>query len=122
MCTDMKITNQLSKDKRKTKYELGNFCQQYGLSSIGPSKRYKIKEKIRNKNFGDHKYYKNKPYTYRNNKFNKSSPEKFYKSNKHRSRKDSKDKTKVKCFKCNKFGHFANECKVKQTIKQLNIP
>jgi hypothetical protein len=31
------------------------------------------------------------------------------------------DKKKTKCFKCGKYGHFANNCKVKQKINQLQI-
>ena len=31
------------------------------------------------------------------------------------------DKKKIKCFKCGKYDHFANECKVKQKINQLQI-
>ena len=27
----------------------------------------------------------------------------------------------MKCFKCDKYGHFANDCKVKQKINQLQI-
>ena len=37
MCTDMKIQSQVSKSKAK--YEVGNFCTQYGLPPITPSKR-----------------------------------------------------------------------------------
>ncbi|CAL9000081.1 unnamed protein product, partial [Prunus brigantina] len=29
--------------------------------------------------------------------------------------------SKVKCFKCQKFGHYANKCKVKDAIRQLQI-
>ena len=53
MCTDMKIVNQLIKDKKKTKYELGNFCKQYGINTLALSKRNKIKEKST-----PNKYYK----------------------------------------------------------------
>jgi hypothetical protein len=41
MCIDMKISNTANKDKRKAKYEMGNFCEQYGLPSVAPSRRHK---------------------------------------------------------------------------------
>ena len=44
MCIDMKIQNQANRDKRKAKYEVGNFRTQYDLPSIVPSKR-KSREK-----------------------------------------------------------------------------
>jgi hypothetical protein len=34
MCIGMKISNQANKDKKKAKYEMGNFCEQYGLPSV----------------------------------------------------------------------------------------
>jgi hypothetical protein len=40
MCIDMKISNKANKDKRKAKYELGNFCEQYGLPPIAPSRKH----------------------------------------------------------------------------------
>jgi hypothetical protein len=44
MCINMKISNQVNKDKRKAKYEMRNFCEQYGLPSIIPSRRHKPKK------------------------------------------------------------------------------
>jgi hypothetical protein len=44
MCIDMKISNQVNKDK-KAKYEMGNFCEQYGLPSVAPSKKHKKSRK-----------------------------------------------------------------------------
>lgn len=35
--------------------------------------------------------------------------------------KKNTDKRKAECQKCKKHGHYANECKVKDTIKQLKI-
>ena len=37
------------------------------------------------------------------------------KSNKNYKKYDNKkfDKKKTKCFKCEKYGHFANDCKIK---------
>ena len=44
MCNDKKLVKHQLKDKRKAKYEMRNFCVQYGLSPITPSrqKKYKI--------------------------------------------------------------------------------
>lgn len=39
ICIDMKISNQATKNKKRAKYEIGDFCIQYGLPSITPSKR-----------------------------------------------------------------------------------
>lgn len=44
MCIVMKISTQASKDKQTAKYEMGNFCEQYGLPSVAPSRRYKGKK------------------------------------------------------------------------------
>ena len=41
MCIDIKISKQANKDKNKAKYELENFCEQYGLPPIAPSRRNK---------------------------------------------------------------------------------
>ena len=36
MCNDEKLLNM---NKRKAKYEMGNFCEQYGLPHIAPSRQ-----------------------------------------------------------------------------------
>ena len=36
MCNDEKLLKHQLKNKRKTKYEMGNFCEQYGLPPIAP--------------------------------------------------------------------------------------
>ena len=38
MCNDEKLLKHQLKNKRKTKYEMGNFCEQYGLPPIAPSR------------------------------------------------------------------------------------
>jgi hypothetical protein len=45
MCIDMKISNEVNKDKKKAKYEMGNFYEQYGLPSVAPSKNHKKSRK-----------------------------------------------------------------------------
>jgi hypothetical protein len=56
MCIDMKISNTANKDKRKAKYEMGNFCEQYGLPPVAPSRRHKTHKSSNDK---PHKRFKN---------------------------------------------------------------
>ena len=39
MCNDEKLLKHQLKNKRKAKYKMGNFCEQYGLPPIAPSKQ-----------------------------------------------------------------------------------
>ena len=45
MCIEQHIAKQRYDNKRKAKYEMGNFCEQYGILSIAPSQRKYIKHK-----------------------------------------------------------------------------
>jgi hypothetical protein len=121
MCIEQRIAKQQYDNKRKAKYEMGNFCEQYGILSIAPSQRKYTKHKKekynkqgriwkKKKNFQPNEYYnKNKKFSKKSNKnYKKYYNKKF-------------DKKKTKCFKCGKYGHFANNCKVKQKINQLQI-
>ena len=58
MCNDEKLLKYQLKNKRKAKYEMGNFCEQYGLPPIAPSKQIRKKHDKSNKNYS-HKKYKN---------------------------------------------------------------
>ena len=118
MCIDMKIQNQANKDKRKVKYEIGNFCTQYGLPSIAPSKR-KPREKEYPRKRTAFKYYKShkKPNNFSRNDFYKKSKKSrdYHKVNSKRKNLAQKtfDKKYSKCYKCGKKGHFRSECKSK---------
>ena len=70
----MKINNQANRDKKKAKYEVGNFCTQYGLPSIAPSKRNSRKERYPRERT-DCKYYRH------HKKSNNFSRDDFYKKN-----------------------------------------
>ena len=87
---------------------MGNFCEQYGFLPMAPSQRKYVKHK-------KEKYDKQRRIW---KKRKNSQPNEYYNKNKRFSKKSNKnykkfDKKKTKCFKCGKYGHFANNCKLK---------
>ena len=56
MCNDEKLLKHQLKNKRKAKYEMRNFCEQYDLPPIAPSRQ---KGKKHNKSHTKYKKYKN---------------------------------------------------------------
>ena len=85
---------------------MGNFCEQYGLPLIAPS-RQKGK-----KHYKSHKNYSLKKYKKYKNNFVK--PNDFYAKKKNVSKKyDTQRSSKGKCFNCGKPGHFSKDCKQK---------
>ena len=111
MCNDEKLLKHQLKNKKKAKYEIGNFCEQYGLPPIAPSRK---KSKKHDKS---HKKYRN----------NFVKPNDFYAKKKNVSKKYVKQRSrKGKCFNCGKPGHFSKDCKeksgkLKNKFNMLNI-
>ena len=115
----MKIQSQASKSKAK--YEVGNFCTQYGLPPIAPSKR-------RSKEKGSfEKFYRKRTASkyYRKHKYSHFKDNDFYKKEK-KSRLigkygESIPKAARQCFNCGNKVHFRKECrnKAKSLINTL---
>jgi hypothetical protein len=82
MCIDQKLLRQQLKNSKKMKYEMGNFCEQFGLVPIAPSKAKRKKSK---------KIFRREPAPYYNNykkrKFNKPSTSKNFPKNFKKSKK-----------------------------------
>ena len=99
---------------------MGNFCEQYRILPMAPSQRNHVKHK--NEKYNKRKFWK-KSKNFQPNEYYNKNKRFAKKSNKHYKKHDNKkfDRKKVKCFKCNKYGNFANDCKVKQKINQLQI-
>jgi hypothetical protein len=120
MCIDHKMIRQQLKNAKKAKYEIGNFCEQFRLPLIAPSREHKKKYD---------KVFKKKPAPYFNSykkrKFNKSV-KKISKQPKKKTSKFAKYFSKGKFFNCGESGHFVDKCpkppkKIKQEINALNI-
>ena len=103
LCRDLKIQS----SKSKAKYEVGNFCTQYGLPSIMPKRKSKFR--VKNSSERPHKKRTHAKY-YRKQKFKTDD---FYKKGKSKSTGKPISKELGKCFNCGKNGHFRSECKQK---------
>jgi hypothetical protein len=107
LCNDIRLTNQLKKDMKYAKQELGSFCEQYGFPPlIAPSTKHKHK-KYNHKKMKSYKSYK---------KYYESKNSKSFRPNKFKH-----NKKQPVCYKCGQTGHYKNNCKVKDKIKELNI-
>ena len=93
MCNEEKLLKYQLKNKRKAKYEMGNFCEQYGLPLIAPSRQKGKKHDKIHKNYSHKKYKK-----YRTNYV---KPNDFY----------AKKKNATKRYDKQKFGHYSKDCK-----------
>ena len=119
ICNDEKMLKYQLQNKKKAKYEMGNFCEQYGLPPFAPSRQ---KGKKYDKS---HKSYSHKKYKKHKNNFVK--PNDFYAKKENVSKQYDKQRTgKGKCFNYGKPGHLSKDCKrkhgkLKNKFNMLNI-
>ena len=76
MCNDKKLLKYHLQNKKKVKYKLGNFCEQYGLPPIALSRQKGKKHDKSHKN-----------YSHKKNKNNFVKPNDFYAKKKNVSKK-----------------------------------
>lgn len=101
MCIDLKLSQKTTKDKHKAKYELGNFCEQYGLPPVAPFRRQShkySKHKQKSSYKYSNKYKKNYSPSKSNDKFYTKPKKKYYKKS-HPKSKSNKD---ITCYNCGK--------------------
>ena len=92
LCNDLRLKNQIEKEKRYAKKELGTFCEQYGFEPlIAPSRK-------RTKEMKDVDRYKN------NNRRYHKSRTKEKKEESKRKKRDRYKERDIICFKCGKKG------------------
>lgn len=111
----MKLKRQTELQTRISKYELGDFCYQYGFELIiGPSQANKTSRKpirkyrsTRTKNFDPPKYYKRRYH---------KKPRQNYK-HKPSSLKRRTDQN-IECYKYKEKGHYANIAQKRKEVKK----
>ncbi len=121
ICNDMKLQYQLKKQNLTGKREIGEFCQQFAVNmpTNYPKKHHRKTISKSSKPYRK-KSYRRKSYDkdYSKTKSNRNSRDKG-KTNKLNSKK--KPKSEVKCYKCGKFGHYANRCLTKKKLNELQL-
>jgi hypothetical protein len=117
ICTDYKLQNKIKNEKANNRKEMGSFCEQYGATPIrAPSNPKSKKKSFSNNKKKFSKHYKKDNYQ-ENKKFYKNPKRKNSKKPYQKSSNKNKD---IKCYKCGRFGHYANDCRVKEKIQQIS--
>ncbi|KAK2973105.1 hypothetical protein RJ640_009757 [Escallonia rubra] len=110
LCNDIKLKNQLKKEHKSGRTELGKFCYQFGYDNLSVP-NYGTKEKTTK----PRKPFKKSRFPKKYKKEESSKPFKRFLKKKFFS------KSKIICHKCGKPGHYANKCYTKQKINELVI-
>ncbi|XP_058218318.1 uncharacterized protein LOC131329239 [Rhododendron vialii] len=115
LCNDIKLLNQLKKQHLTGKQELRQFCDQFGYDTT----KYPNISKKKSSNKTTKQYSKRKAQKKRKTTKQNGSKESTLAKKKQNNK--SKKKVTTKCFKCEKIGHYANKCKTKKKLNELQI-
>ncbi|XP_074278701.1 uncharacterized protein LOC141602297 [Silene latifolia] len=117
LCNEIKLNQQLKHQNIIERNQLGEFCEQFGMDipSTSRRKQHKGKDKTYYPRYKKRRYSKAKL----EEKTDRKNQRKFHK--KHYRKKGYIPSKEIRCFKCNKKGHMANNCWTQQKINNLDI-
>uniref|UniRef100_A0A7N0U0L5 CCHC-type domain-containing protein n=1 Tax=Kalanchoe fedtschenkoi TaxID=63787 RepID=A0A7N0U0L5_KALFE len=110
LCNEIRLNQQIKRQSLLERNQLGQFCSQFGMdipTNKGKGKYIPKEHK---------KPYKKKKRKYSEEKLVKKQHRKVY-----NKMNNKKDKRQITCYKCGRIGHYANKCRMKDKIKNLNL-
>ncbi|XP_045792081.1 uncharacterized protein LOC123886847 [Trifolium pratense] len=121
LCNDIKLKNQLKKQKLTEKHQIGEFCEQFAFDLEKPPESRKKGKIERFKPYKGRR--KNPPdtykYSYKKKRRKNYSKPKYKDYTPNFSRKRKAKKLDITCHKCGKIGHYANQCRTKKALNEI---
>ena len=114
LCNELKLAQQIKRNQMSERYKLGDFCVQFGIEGpFNPNQKifsFEEDQKRKYKKRHRSKWYKKK----------KEATKASRKATRFAWNFSKRDLMNIKCYKCEKFGHLASNCKAEK-LKALEL-
>uniref|UniRef100_M1DJH6 CCHC-type domain-containing protein n=1 Tax=Solanum tuberosum TaxID=4113 RepID=M1DJH6_SOLTU len=117
LCNEIKLNQQITRHRLNERQQLGEFCEQFAFDI--PKQKSKDKEYTPKKNKSYKKDYEKWKKKRIENKLRRAEESKGNSSKRKKKYRHNYKKSDT-CHKCGRFGHYANDCRVKEK-KNLDI-
>ncbi|KAG5597802.1 hypothetical protein H5410_039034 [Solanum commersonii] len=114
LCNELKLSRQLKMNKLREKFQLRDFCTQFGLPDASKSTNRETSK------LESHRSHHKKRRSRRRTREERDKRRTHRKSHRFTTNRSRRNLNKIKCYKCGKFGHIAPNCKLEK-LKTLEL-